>query len=101
MLSTVAESQPQAAYSAFVTGFKNKLSYFMRTIPNFILFFFNRTAYRSNEARLDVRARNFWERGQQVFFDLRVFDPNSCRYLHKSVQHCHTINENEKNKVIQ
>ena len=27
MLSTVAESQPQAAYSAFVSGFKNKLSY--------------------------------------------------------------------------
>ena len=34
MLSTVAKSQPQAAYSAFVSGFKNKLSYFMRTIPD-------------------------------------------------------------------
>ena len=34
MLSTVAESAPQAAYSAFVSGFKNKLSYFMRTIPD-------------------------------------------------------------------
>ena len=34
ILSTIAESQPQAAYSAFVSGFKNKLSYFMRTIPN-------------------------------------------------------------------
>ena len=34
MLSTVAESQPQAAYSAFVNGFKNKLCYFIRTIPD-------------------------------------------------------------------
>ena len=34
ILSTLAESQPQAAYSAFVSGFKNKLSYFMRTIPD-------------------------------------------------------------------
>ena len=34
MLSTVAESEPQAAYSAFVSGFTNKLSYFMRTIPD-------------------------------------------------------------------
>ena len=34
MLSTVLESQAQAAYSTFVNGFKNKLSYFMRTIPN-------------------------------------------------------------------
>ena len=34
MLSTVAESQPQAAYSAFASGSKNKLSYFMSTIPD-------------------------------------------------------------------
>ena len=34
MLSAVVESQPQAAYSAFVNGFKNKLSYFMRTTPD-------------------------------------------------------------------
>ena len=34
ILSTIAESQPQAAYSAFVSGFRNKLSYFMRTIPD-------------------------------------------------------------------
>ena len=34
MLSTLAESQPQAAYSAFPNGFKDKLSFFMRTIHN-------------------------------------------------------------------
>ena len=34
MLPTVAESEHQAAYSAFVSGFKNKLSYFMRIISN-------------------------------------------------------------------
>ena len=32
----------------------------------------HRTANRSNEARIDVRAPGFWERGQQAFFDLRV-----------------------------
>ena len=32
-MSTAAESQLQA-YSAFVSGFKNKLSYFMRIIPD-------------------------------------------------------------------
>ena len=40
MSSTVAESQPLAAYSAFVNGFNNKLSYFMRNIldiSNFLL----------------------------------------------------------------
>ena len=54
-----------------------------------------RTANRSNEARLEVQARGFWERRQQTFFDLRVFDPNACRHLNKSLQHCHAINENE------
>ena len=34
ILSIIAENQPQAVYSAFVSGFKNKLSYFMRTIPD-------------------------------------------------------------------
>ena len=41
------------------------------------------TTNRSNEARLDIRARGFWERGQLVFFDIRVFDRNACRYLNK------------------
>ena len=36
-----------------------------------------RTTNRSNEARLDIRARGFWEKGQQAFFDVRVFDTNA------------------------
>ena len=32
MLSAIAEKQPQADYLAFVNDFKNKWSYFMRTI---------------------------------------------------------------------
>ena len=32
ILSTVAENQSYAAYSVFVSGFKNKLGYFKRTI---------------------------------------------------------------------
>ena len=34
ILSTIAKTQLQAAYSAFASGFKNKLSYFLRTISN-------------------------------------------------------------------
>ena len=33
-MSTIAETQPQAAYLAFSSGFKSKLNYFMRTTPN-------------------------------------------------------------------
>ena len=59
----------------------------------------NWNANRSNEVRLDVRARGFWEGGQQAFFDLRVFDPSACRYLNKSLQYCHAINENDKKRA--
>ena len=34
ILSTIAETQLQTAYLAFTTGFKSKLKYFLRTIPN-------------------------------------------------------------------
>ena len=47
----------------------------------------NRTANTTKEARLDLNqdlAPGVWERGQQAFLDLRVFDPNACRSLNKN-----------------
>ena len=32
-LSKIAQSEPQSAYAAFVSGFRHKLTYYMRTIP--------------------------------------------------------------------
>ena len=34
VLAKVAKCEPQAAYSCFTAGFKHKLTYFIRTIPN-------------------------------------------------------------------
>ena len=34
LLSIIAESEPQSAVSALVGGFKEKLTYFMRTVPS-------------------------------------------------------------------
>ena len=34
VLSEIARSEPQAAYSAFTSGFKHKLTYFIRTMPH-------------------------------------------------------------------
>ena len=58
----------------------------------------SRTAKTTNEARLDIRGREVWERGQQALLDLRVFDPNACRYLNKLLQQCHVMNEKEKKR---
>ena len=38
----------------------------------------------------------FLGRGQQALFELRVFNPNTSRYLNKSLQQGNVINENEK-----
>ena len=38
-----------------------------------------RTTNQSNDASLDIRAQGFWNRDQQSFFDIRVFDLNACR----------------------
>ena len=37
----------------------------------------HRTANRSLEARLDIRARGFWNRQQDAFFDVRVTHPKA------------------------
>ena len=57
--------------------------------------FNNQTANTSNEARVDIKSRGFWVRGEQALrvFDVRVFDPNANRYLKK-----HSLNATSKIK---
>ena len=52
-----------------------------------------RTANVSDEARLDVSARGFWNAGQTAFFDIRVFNPNASRYGKTEISNCYEINE--------
>ena len=56
------------------------------------------TINRSNEARLYIRAREFWNRRQQTLCDIRIIDPNAYRYLNKSLEQCHSINEDDKKR---
>ena len=56
------------------------------------------SAIETNEARLDIKARGFWIRGHQVFSDIRVFDPNACRYSNLSLSQCYATNEKEKKR---
>ena len=34
----------------------------------------------------------------EAFFDIRVFDPNACRHLIKSLQQCHAMKNHEKKR---
>ena len=42
--------------------------------------FNSRSAIITEEARLHISARGFWNAGQTAFFDIRVFNPNASRY---------------------
>ena len=58
-----------------------------------------KTSKNSKEASVDIRTRGFWEQEEQAFFDLRVFDPNVCRYHNESLEQCHVMNEQEKKRA--
>ena len=59
----------------------------------------SRTSNSSKKARVDIRTRGFWERGQQAFFDLKVFNPKAGCYSNKSLHQCHVMNEQEKKRA--
>ena len=44
-----------------------------------------RSANTRDDARSDIRARGFWCRQQNAFFDIRVFYPHASSYLHRSL----------------
>jgi hypothetical protein len=44
-----------------------------------------RTAIATDDARTDIRARGFWTRQQNAFFDVRVFYPHAESYVSRSM----------------
>jgi hypothetical protein len=57
-----------------------------------------KSANKSDEARLDVAARGFWERGRNAFFDIRVFNPLAKSHSQKTLAVAHRSNEKEKKR---
>ena len=42
----------------------------------------------TDDARLDISARSFWQKGQRAFFDIRVFNPFAKSHLSPKPTHC-------------
>ena len=57
-----------------------------------------RTANRSTEARLDIRARSFWTRQQDAYFDVRVTNPKANLQTLSEVQHHLATHERQKKR---
>ncbi len=49
----------------------------------------------TDEARLDLSVRSFWQRGQRAFYDVRVFNPFAPSYQNQRVQNLLIANEKE------
>ena len=58
--------------------------------------FEHRSTNTSQEARLDVKARGFWSRQEDTFFDVRVFHPNASSYLDTSPDELFRRHERQK-----
>ena len=59
----------------------------------------NRGSNRAPDARLDIRARGFWESQRSAFFDVRVCHPNADSYKDLELRQVYKIHENEKKRL--
>ena len=59
---------------------------------------FTKSSNKQDEARLDIAARGFWERGQRAFFDVRVFHPFARSHVSRDIQAVFKSNEKEKKR---
>ena len=56
------------------------------------------SANTSNDAHLDVKARGFWSRGQDAYFDVRVLYPNASSYRSLSLPSVYKCHEDAKKR---
>ena len=56
----------------------------------------SRGSNRAQDARLDIRARGFWDPQSSAFFDVRVCHPNAESYRDQEPQQIYRIHENDK-----
>ena len=52
----------------------------------------------TNDAHLDVKARGFWSRDQDTYFDVRVFYPNVSSYRSLSISSVYKCYEDAKKR---
>ena len=58
-----------------------------------------RGAINTNSARLDVRARGFWRRGQNAFIDVRVTNPSATTQAQTTIEKILEKHEKEKKRA--
>ncbi|XP_044180752.1 uncharacterized protein LOC122961935 [Acropora millepora] len=59
----------------------------------------SRGSNRTQDARLDIRVRGFWDPQSSAFFDVRVCHPNAESYKDQEPQQIYPIHENDKKRL--
>ena len=57
-----------------------------------------RSTLVSTDARLDIKARGFWNPSQDAYFDVRVFHPNAPSYCSKDITVLYKQHESSKKR---
>ena len=60
--------------------------------------FHHKSANTNENSRLDKRARGFWNRGRDAYFDIRVFHPNAPSYRSIDLPAMYHRHESEKKR---
>ena len=61
---------------------------------------FQNSTISTDNARVDIAARNVWIRGQRAYFDVRVFNPLARTYRDHSLRKAYEKNEMEKKATL-
>ena len=56
------------------------------------------SANTANDACLDIKTGGFWSRGQDAYFDVRVFYPNASSYRFLSLKSAYKRHEDAKKR---
>ena len=59
---------------------------------------FHRSAIISDDVRLDIRARGFWRKGQNAFFDVRTTNPDNASQKEKPIKSVLRNHKQEKKR---
>ena len=86
----------------FTASFLTEVCHNVVVEPSFQLLngenFLYRSANTDSEARLDVKAGGFWNRGQDAFFDVRDFNPYAPSYRSQDLPQLYRRHEQEKER---
>ena len=56
-------------------------------------------AIRSGEARVNIAARSFWVTVQMAFFDVKIFNSITKRYVDMDTSKVYQLNKKEKKRI--